>query len=158
MHHYPLRGGEYLLRIHTFAEEGNIALPEVFRRFDSFPSSWSFHVFNVSTYPVLFKALVVIFLCFLAWTSGSAVPHDRVPPRFATVPAVMRNPNPRVPFASIVTFASDEPAAVALQVNDGRVFYADGELRTEHAVAVLGLRAAERNQVRIFLIDGAVNR
>src|SRR2546427_1162977 len=105
-----------------------------------------------------FRALVVIFLCFLAWTSGSAVTHDRVPPRFATLPAVMRNPNPRVPLASIVTFTSDEPAAVALQVNDGRVFYADRELRTEHAVAVLGLRAAERNQVRIFLIDGAGNR
>ena len=112
----------------------------------------------MSTYPFSFKALVVIFLCFLAWTSGSAVTHDRVPPRFATVPAVMRNPNPRVPLASIVTFTSDEPAAVALQVNDGRVFYADRELRTEHAVAVLGLRAAERNQVRIFLIDGAGNR
>src|SRR5882724_11159444 len=46
----------------------------------------------MSSYPFSFRALVVIILCFLAWTSGSAVTHDRVPPRFATVPAVMRNP------------------------------------------------------------------
>ncbi|HYR87137.1 MAG TPA: aryl-sulfate sulfotransferase [Terriglobia bacterium] len=104
------------------------------------------------------RPLVVICLSLLIWISAPAATHDRTPPQFATNPTVTRNPNPRVPLASIVTFRSDKPAAVALQINDGRVFYADRELQTEHAVAILGLHAAGRNQVRIFLIDAAGNR
>lgn len=97
------------------------------------------------------------FLAGLLWAWMPPV-CDFSPPRYVVFPAFTQNPNPRAPLAAIVTFTTNEPAVVGIEINhDGEIHLAGPELTTEHSVPVLGLRAGAVNTVRVFLSDAAGN-
>ncbi len=81
--------------------------------------------------------------------------------KFSSIPAISANPNPRAPLAAVVAFATDAPSRAAVEITGAdRTWRArtGAGMRTEHRVAVAGVRAGETCTVSVAAEDGAGNR
>lgn len=67
-------------------------------------------------------------------------------------PEVRGNPNENAPLAAVVKFSTHLPAVAAIEVRDGEREWTvrpDGPPRTEHRLAVVGLRPDRTHQIRV---------
>ena len=85
---------------------------------------------------------------------------DSTAPTFTAAPSLVRNPNPAVPLAAIVSATTNEPAELIIEVSDGESQWSvptSGELITSHERAVLGFKPGRKHTVRVSARDGAGN-
>ena len=81
--------------------------------------------------------------------------------QFLSAPAISANPNPRVPLAAVLEFATDAPTRAIVEVSGpGRSWQARVEERmcTEHRVPLVGMRPGETCAVRVATEDRDGNR
>ena len=102
---------------------------------------------------VSLRAVSVVCVCAFACVALSASTVDREPPRFASEPFILRNPNPKVPLTAPIRFTTDEPATVSLESMERDRRESRGARRGIIFIPVLGLRPGRLNQVRLFLTD-----
>jgi arylsulfate sulfotransferase len=83
---------------------------------------------------------------------------DRTPPTIAGPTVIARNPNPAVPLAAIITFDTNEPAVVGIELNgQGGIHRAEPRPLLHHIIPVVGMTAGSSNSIRISLEDAAGN-
>lgn len=78
--------------------------------------------------------------------------------KFTKAPEIIAAPNPAAPLTGLVTFETDEPAAVEIDVDDGRetrTVSFDRALARVHSCPVLGLRPATKYRVSVRARDGS---
>lgn len=84
---------------------------------------------------------------------------DQSPPQVSAV-SLARNPNPSVPLAAILSVATDEPATLTINIDDGERQWSlppQDKLALEYEVPVLGLRAAREHIITATLTDAKGN-
>ena len=78
-------------------------------------------------------------------------------PRFTRAPALTPNPNPRVPLAAVLTFATDGPVVTQVRIADERGrnwdLAFDASHRPEQGLALVGFRSGQRHEVRVTVRD-----
>lgn len=85
---------------------------------------------------------------------------DATPPVFTEPPEVAANPNPAVPLAAVVRFATDEPVNTTLQVSDGSNAWElnyDESRKPEEGLPVVGMRPDRRHEIQVSIRDAAGN-
>jgi arylsulfate sulfotransferase len=98
-------------------------------------------------------AIGVLFLTASLWAQT-----DRTPPTLTAPALIVKNPNAAVPLAAIVTFNTNEPAVVGIELNgSGTVSRVGGPPALEHRIPVIGLTAGATNAIRLRLTDAAGN-
>ena len=83
---------------------------------------------------------------------------DRTPPVLGDV--VVAQPSEHTPLAALLTFSTDEPGRVSLEIADGDRTWSVtpvDEYRTNHEVPVLGLRPDRSHDVTVIVSDEAGN-
>ncbi len=81
-------------------------------------------------------------------------------PQFTRVPSVQKNPNPAVPLAAILTFATDRPVRAALYLKDNRstrFLFESPSFQTEFSLPILGLHAATTHAIHVVITDQSGN-
>jgi arylsulfate sulfotransferase len=90
--------------------------------------------------------------------AGIFAQADRTPPVLVAPAIVVRNPNPAVPLAAVVTFDSNEPAVAGIELNGaGGVQRAETQPSLHHTIPIVGMTAGSSNSIRISLTDAAGN-
>ena len=82
-----------------------------------------------------------IFLVLIAFLVTAC---DRSPPAISSI-GLEPNPNPTVPLAAILTVATDEPAALTIDIDDGERQWSmtpSEEMSAMHEVPIFGMRAS----------------
>lgn len=85
---------------------------------------------------------------------------DSIAPTFTVAPSLTANPNPAVPLAAIVNAETDEPAALLIEVSDGKGEWTVPEpsvLATQHERPVLGFKPGRKHRLRVKARDQAGN-
>ena len=84
---------------------------------------------------------------------------DNSPPAISDI-GLERNPNPTVPLAAILTVATDEPAALTINIDDGERQWSltpSEEMSAAHEVPIFGMRAGRDNTIAATLTDAKGN-
>ena len=79
-------------------------------------------------------------------------------PEFTEQPGVVANPNPRVPQAAVVAFASDRPVATTLTVSAGDENWElryDSSRNPADGLAIVGLLPATKHKIAVAICDSA---
>ena len=83
---------------------------------------------------------------------------DGTPPSPSDI--VVSQPKEHTPLAALLTFSTDEPSLVSLEIADGTQRWSvtpDDDHRTNHEVPVLGLRPGRIHDVTVTVVDAAGN-
>ncbi|MEM7537863.1 MAG: aryl-sulfate sulfotransferase [Chloroflexota bacterium] len=75
---------------------------------------------------------------------------------FTTVPTITANPNPSVPLAAIVTFATNQPVTTTLTIQDNQrswQLHYDAQHNLAEGLPVVGLRPNRRHQIEVTIQD-----
>lgn len=91
---------------------------------------------------------------------SSARPADITPPSFVTTPVLTPNADANTPLAARIAFQTDEPTSITLTIKDGERSWqvlAEAELKTNHQVAVLGVRFGLTHRIAVIARDAAGN-
>ena len=83
---------------------------------------------------------------------------DGTPPSPSEI--VVSQPKEHTPLAALLTFSTDEPSLVSLEIADGTQRWSvtpDDDHRTNHEVPVLGLRPGRMHDVTVTVSDVAGN-
>jgi arylsulfate sulfotransferase len=97
-----------------------------------------------------------IFLVLIAFVVAAC---DRSPPAISDI-GLEPNPNPTVPLAAILTVATDEPAALTINIDDGERQWSlspSEEMSATHEVPIFGMRAGRDNTITATLTDAKGN-
>ena len=85
---------------------------------------------------------------------------DTTPPSFTNPVKIERNPNPSVPLAGVLSFATDEPVETAIQVSDGKNEWTleyDQTKDPQQGLPVIGMRADREHKISVVIRDLAGN-
>ena len=91
---------------------------------------------------------------------GSCNVPDTTPPNFTTPVKIEQNPNPSVPLAGVVSFATDEPVETSIQVSDGQnewILEYDQTQEPKQGLPVIGMRANRFHKISVVVRDLAGN-
>jgi arylsulfate sulfotransferase len=97
-----------------------------------------------------------IFLVLIAFVVTAC---DSSPPAISDI-GLEPNPNPTVPLAAILTVATDEPAALTINIDDGERQWSmtpSDEISAMHEVPIFGMRAGRDNTITATLTDAKGN-
>lgn len=85
---------------------------------------------------------------------------DLAPPKIVQAPVLQQNPNPSAPLAAVLTLATNEPTNVELRWRDGQRSWtamAEPKFKTNHEVAVLGMRPGRTHEITVTVRDANGN-
>ena len=101
------------------------------------------------------RKLCLLF-CLLVSVSVSAGQMQSYKPQFTVLPSIRKNPNPSVPLAFIVDFATTRPVRVQMYLDDGRTTRLVAETgfdSNQFSLPVLGLRPDTAYKLRFDIRD-----
>lgn len=97
-----------------------------------------------------------LLFCLLVSVSVSAGQIHQIKPQFTAFPSIRKNPNPSVPLAFIVDFATDRPVRAQIYLDDGQAsrLVAETGFNSNHfSLPVLGLRPDTTYKLRFDVRD-----
>ncbi|MDM8564445.1 aryl-sulfate sulfotransferase [Candidatus Halobeggiatoa sp. HSG11] len=86
---------------------------------------------------------------------------DIKPPIFTVLPTIHQNPNPSVPLAAVIKFATDEPVHTVINVSDGKRVWDiefDSSYKPAEGLPIIGMRPNLQHQFYISIHDIAGNK